>query len=206
MNIQTHIKINRQMMILTSIRKLKFATRRHLMAIHDLGGIRNANRILKDLSSFVNNAVYKKEHVYYLNKNGRELFDDNEKVIPNSRLAHSLMRNEAWLYLFCPDDWQIEAPIRYKVNDRKKTIISDVKFRDDDGILNAVEIDRKQTMNINAEKMNRYGEFTVYYKNKYNGKVPIIHFFTLTSYRQKTLEQFAVQQGVYAKVHVIPEV
>ncbi|MBY0036432.1 MULTISPECIES: replication-relaxation family protein [Bacillus cereus group] len=205
MDIQTHIKINRQMMILTSIRKLKFATRRHLMAIHDLGGIRNANRILKDLSSFVNNTVYKKEHVYYLNKNGRELFDDNEKVIPNSRLAHSLMRNEAWLYLFCPDDWQIEAPIRYKVNDRKKTIISDVKFRDDDGILNAVEIDRKQTMNINAEKMNRYGEFTVYYKNKYNGKVPIIHFFTLTSYRQKTLEQFAVQQGVYAKVHVIPE-
>ncbi|MDM8364842.1 replication-relaxation family protein [Bacillus thuringiensis] len=205
MNIQTHIKINRQMLILTSIRKLKFATRRHLMAIHDLGGIRNANRILKDLSLFVNSTVYKKEHVYYLNKNGRELFDDNEKVIPNSRLAHSLMRNEAWLYLFCPDDWQIEAPIRYKVNDRKKTIISDVKFRDDDGILNAVEIDRKQTMNINAEKMNRYGEFTVYYKNKYNGKVPIIHFFTLTSYRQKTLEQFAVQQGVYAKVHVIPE-
>ncbi len=40
MNIQTHIKLNRQMMILTSIRKLKFATRRHLMAIHDLGGIR----------------------------------------------------------------------------------------------------------------------------------------------------------------------
>ncbi|MEC3034552.1 hypothetical protein P9Z86_32445, partial [Bacillus thuringiensis] len=87
----------------------------------------------------------------------------------------------------------------------KKPNISDVKFRDDDVILNAVEIDRKQTMNINAEKMNRYGEFTVYYKNKYNGKVAIIHFFTLTSYRQKTLEQFAVQQGVYAKVHVIPE-
>ncbi|HDR3902683.1 TPA: replication-relaxation family protein [Bacillus cereus] len=205
MNIQTHIKINRQMMILTSIRKLKFATRRHLMAIHDLGGIRNANRILKGLSSFVNSTVYKKEHVYYLNKKGRELFDDNEKVIPNSRLAHSLMRNEAWLYLFCPDDWQIEAPIRYKVNDRKKTIISDVKFRDDDGILNAVEIDRKQTMNINAEKMNRYGEFTVYYKKKYNGKVPVIHFFTLTMHRQKTLEQFAVQQGVYAKVYVMPE-
>ncbi|KFJ82546.1 hypothetical protein DJ42_3845 [Bacillus anthracis] len=60
MNIQTHIKLNRQMMILTSIRKLKFATRRHLMAIHDLGGIRNANRILKDLSTFVNSTVYKK--------------------------------------------------------------------------------------------------------------------------------------------------
>ena len=68
MNIQTHIKINRQMTILTSIRKLKFATRRHLMAVHDMGGIRNANRILKDLSPYVNNAVYQKEYVYYLNK------------------------------------------------------------------------------------------------------------------------------------------
>lgn len=73
MNIQTHIKLNRQMMILTSIRKLKFATRRHLMAIHDLGGIRNANRILKDLSTFVNSTVYKKEYVYYLNKRARAI-------------------------------------------------------------------------------------------------------------------------------------
>lgn len=78
MNIQTHIKINRQMTILTSIRKLKFATRRHLMAVHDMGGIRNANRILKDLSPYVNNTVYQKEYVYYLNKKSSELFDDTE--------------------------------------------------------------------------------------------------------------------------------
>ncbi|MED2934833.1 replication-relaxation family protein [Bacillus wiedmannii] len=205
MNIQTHIKLNRQMMILTSIRKLKFATRRHLMAIHDLGGIRNANRILKDLSSFVNSTVYKKEYVYYLNKKGRALFDDTEKIVPTIRLAHSLMRNEAWLHLFCPDDWQIETPIRYKVDDKKKTIIPDVKFRDEEEILNAVEIDRTQMMNVNSEKLKRYGEFTIYYKNKYNGKVPIIHFFTLTEYRQKTLEQFAMNNGVYVKVYVVPE-
>ncbi|MGK3615009.1 replication-relaxation family protein [Bacillus anthracis] len=206
MKIQTHIKLNRQMMILTSIRKLKFATRRHLMAIHDLGGIRNANRILKDLGAFVNSTVYKKEYVYYLNKKGRALFDDTEKIVPTIRLAHSLMRNEAWLYLFCPDDWQIETPIRYKIDDKKKTIIPDVKFRDEEGILNAVEIDRTQMMNVNSEKMTRYGEFTKYYRKKYNGKVPVVHFFTLTGYRQKTLEQFAVKNGVYAKVHVLHEV
>lgn len=205
MNIQTHIKLNRQMMILTSIRKLKFATRRHLMAIHDLGGIRNANRILKDLSTFVNSTVYKKEYVYYLNKKGRALFDDTEKIAPTIRLAHSLMRNEAWLYLFCPDDWQIETPIRYKIDDKKKTIIPDVKFRDEEGILNAVEIDRTQMMNINSEKMKRYGEFTTYYKNKYNGKVPIIHFFTVTEHRQKTLEKFAMNHDVFIKVYVVPE-
>ncbi|MCQ6399064.1 hypothetical protein PDR35_16105, partial [Bacillus cereus] len=105
----------------------------------------------------------------------------------------------------CPDDWQIETPIRYKIDDKKKTIIPDVKFRDEEGILNAVEIDRTQMMNINSEKMNRYGEFTTYYKEKYNGKVPIVHFFTVTEYRQKTLEQFAMKNGVYVKVYVVPE-
>ncbi|MDZ4442876.1 replication-relaxation family protein [Bacillus cereus] len=206
MNIQTHIKINRQMTILTSIRKLKFATRRHLMAVHDMGGIRNANRILKDLSPYVNNTVYQKEYVYYLNKKGRELFDDTEKIVPNSRLAHSLMRNEAWLHLFCPDDWQVETPIRYKVDDKKKTIIPDVKFRDEEGTLNAVEIDRTQMMIVNAEKMSRYREFSLYYKNKYNGKIPLIHFFTMTEYRQKKLEQLAAKYDVYAKVYVVPGV
>ncbi|MDX5925573.1 replication-relaxation family protein [Bacillus cereus group sp. BfR-BA-00967] len=167
--------------------------------------MRNANRILKDLSPYVNNTVYQKEYVYYLNKKGRELFDDTEKIVPNSRLAHSLMRNEAWLYLFCPDDWQIETPIRYKIDDKKQTIIPDVKFRDEEGILNAVEIDRTQMMYINSEKMKRYGEFTTYYKDKYKGKIPIVHFFTVTEYRQKTLEQFAIKNGVYVKVYVVPE-
>ena len=46
MNIQSHMKINRQMAILATIRKLQFATRRHLMSVHNMGGIRNANRIL----------------------------------------------------------------------------------------------------------------------------------------------------------------
>ena len=91
---QTHIKLNRQMMILTSIRKLKFATRRHLMAIHDMGGIRNANRILKDLSPYVNSTVIKRACILP-HKQGRALFDDTEKIVPTIRLlAHSLMRNK----------------------------------------------------------------------------------------------------------------
>ncbi|MCP1124515.1 hypothetical protein NKR74_14580 [Bacillus sp. 3103sda1] len=35
--------------ILFTICKLQFATRRHLMAVHDMGGIRNVNRTLYDL-------------------------------------------------------------------------------------------------------------------------------------------------------------
>lgn len=110
----------------------------------------------------------------------------------------------AYTYLlFCPEDWQVEAPIRYKVNDKKQTIILDVKFKDEEGILKAVEIDRTKMMNVNSEKRGRYKGFTSYYKQKYNGKVPIIHFFTLTEYRQKKLEQFAAKYGIYVKVYMI---
>ena len=48
MRMQTHMQINRQMAILATIRKLQFATRRHLMSVHEMGGIRNANRIMND--------------------------------------------------------------------------------------------------------------------------------------------------------------
>lgn len=60
----------------------------------------------------------------------------------HGRVAHAILRNEAWLHLFCPDDWQVEAEIRYIKDEKKKKIIPDVKFRDEGGILHAVEIDR----------------------------------------------------------------
>ena len=53
--------------------------------------------------------------------------------------------------------------------------------------------------------MNKYGEFTLYYKTNIT-ESPYYSLFTLTPYRQNTLEQFAMRQGVYAKVYVVPEV
>ena len=66
-----------------------------------------------------------------------------------------------------------------------------MKFRDEDRILHAVEIDRTQKMVVNDEKLKCYEEFTKIYKQKYKGKVPVIHFFTITKYREKKLEQLA---------------
>lgn len=42
----------RQIEILSTLSKLDFATRRQLQAIHCLGSIRNANRVLKDLHPY----------------------------------------------------------------------------------------------------------------------------------------------------------
>ncbi|MDA2415609.1 replication-relaxation family protein [Bacillus cereus] len=205
MRMQTHMQINRQMAILATIRKLQFATRRHLMSVHEMGGIRNANRIMKDLSSYTSKITHNKEYVYYLNQSGHKLFGEG-KVVHHSRVAHAILRNEAWLHLFCPDDWQIETEIRYIKDDQKKKIIPDVKFRDDDKILHAVEIDRTQKMVVNEDKLKCYEEFTKIYKQKYNGKVPVIHFFTITKYREKRLEQLAAKYDVFVKVYVIQEI
>ncbi|EOO77713.1 MULTISPECIES: replication-relaxation family protein [Bacillus] len=206
MNIQSHMKINRQMAILATIRKLQFATRRHVMSVHDMGGIRNANRIMSDLKLYLSKTMQGKEYVYYLNKEGHAMFGDDGKVVSRGKLAHALLRNEAWLHLFCPDDWQIETDIRYIKNKEKKKIVPDVKFRDEEGILHAVEVDRSQKMKVNEEKIKKYEEFTKIYKQKYNGKVPVIHFFTVTKYRGKKLEDLAAKYDVFVKVYVIEEI
>lgn len=49
-------------------------------------------------------------------------------------------------------------------------------------------------------------EFTQIYKQKHNGKMPIIHFFTVTKYKEKKLEQLAAKYAVYVKVYVIVSV
>ena len=40
-------------------------------------------------------------------------------------------------------------------------------------------------MVVNDEKLKCYEEFTKIYKQKYKGKVPVIHFFTITKYRKE---------------------
>ncbi len=170
MNIQSHMKINRQMAILATIRKLQFATRRHLMSVHNMGGIRNANRILGDLKPYVSKTMQGKEYVYYLNNEGHAMFGDDGKVVSRGKLAHALLRNEAWLHLFCPDNWQIETDIRYIKNKEKKKIVPDVKFRDEENILHAVEVDRSQKMKVNEEKIKNMKSLPKFINRSITGK------------------------------------
>lgn len=37
-------------------------------------------------------------------------------------------------------------------------------------------------------------------------KVPVIHFFTVTSYREKKLERMTTKYDVFAKVYLIQEI
>lgn len=48
---------NHCVVMLATIRKLQFATRRHVISIHDMGSIRNAKRIMRDLKPYVSKTM-----------------------------------------------------------------------------------------------------------------------------------------------------
>lgn len=76
------------------------------------------------------------------------MFGDDVKVVVRGELAHALLRNEACLHLFCPDNWQIETGIRYK-----NKIVPDVKFLDEERILHLVEVDRSQKLKTSFHRV-----------------------------------------------------
>ena len=52
-----------------------------------------------------------------------------------------------------------------------------MKFRDEEGILNAVEIDRTQMMNVNSEKLKRYGNLLCIIKINITEKYQLFIFY-----------------------------
>ncbi|MFC5775175.1 replication-relaxation family protein [Ectobacillus antri] len=201
---QAQMHKQRQIAILSTLKTLQFATRRHLMCVHDMGGIRNANRIMQTLQPYTKSVIHNRERVYYLSKEGRALVDCEVTPVP-SRIAHALLRNEAWLMLHCPDEWVVEKKLKYRWRDKDKTILPDAVFKQE-GILNCVEVDRYQTMHANNEKLKRYDELTQYYKKKYNGRKPVIHFYTISLYRERKLQELARKYDVYINITYLPEV
>ncbi|PEJ62788.1 hypothetical protein CN680_30005, partial [Bacillus pseudomycoides] len=65
------IKETRTDNILSSLKRLGFLTRKQIQVLHNLGGDRNASRVMKELSEYVSR-FRDSENVYYLNKEGRE--------------------------------------------------------------------------------------------------------------------------------------
>ena len=195
---------SRQIEILSSLIKLEFATRRQLQAIHNLGSIRNANRILKDLRSYVHVTFHNREHVYYLNKKGLALLGLNGKEKKKKhQLEHILLRNEAWMWLDFPD-WKSEQLVKFSYKGEEKLIVPDAYYIRD-RIPHFVEIDRLQHMKENEQKLQAYSLITKLYKEKQN-ITPVILFFTISDYREHKLESYAVKYNVYLRTFLMKDV
>ncbi|EJR95206.1 MULTISPECIES: replication-relaxation family protein [Bacillus] len=194
----------RQIEILSSLNKLEFASRRQLQAIHALGSIRNANRILKDLREYCHVTSHNREYVYYLNKKGCALLglepDERKK---KHQLEHILLRNEAWMWLDFPD-WKTEQVIKFRYQNEEKIIVPDAYYLIDQ-VPHFVEIDRLQHMKNNEEKIQYYSLIAKLYK-KQKDIVPNILFFTISDYREKKLESYGMKYNVYVRTFLLKEV
>lgn len=173
----------REEQILLLLKKFDFLTRDQLCNYFKLGSIRNTNKILNRLSSYLNSFRDGYQSIYYLSKEGR-LYVDCEKVRKKGgNIQHTIMRNEFWLFYGCPHDWRSEI----KVSDQKTNVIVDAMFTKSLRY-HFLEVDHLQPMKENRTKIKRYKDLYI------NGSLartlqhfPTIVWLTTTELRRKQL-------------------
>ena len=182
--------------ILYSLDKLGYATTSQLRTIHSLGSIRNAQRIMKRLSPYVNTRRIG-EYVFYLSKKGRELIGSSKIRKATMQLEHAILRTQAYIHVNMPLVWKIEEPIR--VNG-EVFIIPDVTFAYDEyGIRYFVEIDCHQHMKNNYKKMDKYKELEEIAKRS-GSSIPSILWYTRSNHRRKKLIMGLENRNMNARV------
>ncbi|WP_241139400.1 hypothetical protein [Bacillus mycoides] len=112
--------------ILLSLKKLGFLSRKQIQVLHDLGGDRNASRVMKGASVL--------------------------GVRSSNQFRHYIMRNDIYIAYECPKTWKQEVKMNVK---GIVSIIADVLFMDN-GRYHIVEVDHEQKMSANRVKMQKY--------------------------------------------------
>jgi hypothetical protein len=126
---------------------------RQIQTIHNLGGDRNANRILNDMAEYLSSFRNEdKQKVYYLNKAGRERVGAEKVRSKTMNVQHFLLRNQLWIAMRKPSTWQNEV----KVTVKDISIVSDARFLTGEKRDVLVEVDISQPMNINKQKIDKY--------------------------------------------------
>lgn len=176
---------NREERILLLLKRFDFMTRDQLRRHFRLGTIRNTNRVLGRLSEYLTSIRDGYQSIYYLNKNGRAYVGCDKIRKKGGHVAHTIYRNEFWLFSGCPSDWRSEV----KVSDGKTTVVTDAMFMRALRY-NFLEVDREQTMKENRVKVARYkalaDEGLITQKL---GHFPTVVWLTTSDYRRKQLQE-----------------
>jgi hypothetical protein len=159
--------------------------------LHRLGGIRNANRVLKDMDDYLS-SFRLGEKVYYLNQEGR-LRANSEKVCKKTPQAnHYIMRNWLFIALGCPAEWKNEI----KFSNGQVSVIADAMYKRKDQY-HIVEVDYSQKMHENKLKIFKYrqlkeqGAFLI---------APKFYWITTTPHRKKQI--LALSEGLDTTVYL----
>src|SRR5690625_4573414 len=92
--------------------------------------------------------------IYYITNKGNDFIGKGNTRLNKTEIQHALMRNDLYIELGMPDSWKKEAPI--VVND-EVVLISDARFKRNNQYY-FVEVDNKQAMRTNIEKIKKYKE------------------------------------------------
>ena len=183
------------------------ATIKHLRGIHDLKSYRNACFILKKIEPYVNTTFFNKEKVYYLNKDGRSLIGSTKEVKRNQNIEHTLLKNDVYLYLNCPIDWQSEAVLEYAVEEpnaygiiikgmsvlTKNKMVADAMYKRN-GYTHIVEIDNTRHMQDNHKKIKSYVDC---FKSL---DTPRLEIFTTTIDRKRKFDKWLLDYKLRSEV------
>lgn len=193
--------------ILYSLDRLGFLTRSQIQKLHDLKSARNANRILYNMSPYLN-SFRLHENVYYLNKKGREMINSNKVMSRNMQVHHILMRNEAYIFFGCPQKWGVEEAI--KDAQGNVFIRPDVIFAAETNGQERfyfLEIDYMQKMINNKRKIEKYSSLQEKgLLQRSLGYFPTVIFITASDMRKQKLTKECQRYGIPHQIYTIDEI
>jgi|SRR5690625_784147 len=186
----------REERILSHLDKLNFATRKQLQVIEDLGGDRNAQRILrrmeKDRTLL---SVRHEQKIYYLSNKGKERIGSNQSRLKRNKIKHTLMRNDLYIRLGMPKNWKNEVPVNIN---GKTLLIADAMYTRGSKYY-FVEIDNVQTMRTNYDKIKKYKELSDMIHEQYK-HYPTLIWYSLSDVRKSKLKKACEKQGIKYEV------
>jgi Replication-relaxation len=177
-------KEQREENILLSLKKLDYLTRSQIQALHNLGSVRNAQRVMQELKDYVS-SFRDGENVYYLNAAGRERVNATKVRKKTAQARHYIMRNSLYIAYGCPATWKNEIRLGFK-EDKKTQVICDAIFQVDKRY-HIVEVDHTQKITKNRSKIQKYKRLIELGFFKYP---PVFIWITTTEYRRKQLTKF----------------
>ncbi|MHC8516212.1 replication-relaxation family protein [Sporosarcina sp. ITBMC105] len=178
---------DREERILLLLKKFDFMTRDQLNRYFQFGTVRNTNRILSGLSGYLKSTRIGYETIYYLSKAGKSYVDCEKVRKADGQIRHSIMRNDLWLFNDCPLEWKNET----RVSDGYTSVIVDAMYTDGWDRRHFLEVDHKQTMKENRNKIKRFKELHVngLLEEKF-GHFPTIVWLTTTELRRTQMKEY----------------
>lgn len=178
---------------------MDYLTTSQIQALHDLKSERNAQRVLKNMSDYLN-VVKQGQYIYYLNAEGREIVDCKKNRKATGNFMHFVMRNTLYIAFGMPETWKNEIKISSKGVNKKDTVVNvaDALFKYEN-TYQIVEVDNIQKMTVNRKKISKYRQLID--RGAFGNVPPVIIWITTTELRRKQLTEACGKYGITSQVY-----